>query len=82
MTFTKAWQKCKAMGGYIPCPRDSWANNQLYELIRDWYTTIVCIIMNFITGALLIVVRKALRWESFNLKLTGISDLEYFFEFC
>ena len=38
MTFPKAWAKCKGMGGFIPCPRDNWANNQLNEFIRDWYT--------------------------------------------
>ena len=41
MSFPKAWAKCKGMGGYIPCPRDNWANNQLNEFIREYYTTIV-----------------------------------------
>ena len=41
MTFPKAWAKCKGMGGYIPCPRDNWANNQLNEFIKKHYTTIV-----------------------------------------
>jgi len=40
MSFPKAWAKCKGMGGYIPCPRDNWANNQLNEFIREYYTTI------------------------------------------
>ena len=41
MTFPKAWAKCKGMGGYIPCPRDNWANNQLNEFIKNHYTTTV-----------------------------------------
>ena len=48
MTFPKAWAKCKGMGGYIPCPRDNWANNQLNEFIREWYTTKVSLPTQFL----------------------------------
>ena len=39
MTFPKAWAKCQEMGGYIPCPRDSWDYNRLIDFISDWFTT-------------------------------------------
>lgn len=40
MTFPKAWAKCKGMGGYLPCPRNDWGNNDLNEMVKKWYTTV------------------------------------------
>lgn len=68
MTFPKAWAKCKGMGGFIPCPRDNWANNQLNEFIREWYTTKV--------SQLYIISNTFSPTQYFRMKRAGIKSMK------